>query len=318
MNFKNSRYHFIAFFVMTLWGVTFVSSKILLFNGLTPEAIFFYRFTLAYIGIWFFGIGNQRQLKKRLLSETWRDEFLFLLLGIFGGSFYFLAENTALKYTFASNVALIVCTAPLLTVVLTHFMLKSETINSRTVTGFILALLGVALVVFNGQFILKLNPKGDILSFMAALCWAFYTIVLKRLGSRYNSLFITRKVFFYGLLTMSPMFLYRPLITNPEILFRPVVWSNLLFLGLIASLLCYFAWNVVVKHLGAVRSTIYIYLNPIAALIASSIIIHEKITGMALIGTALILIGMFWVEKGMPKYFSRILKKVKKTVCYSL
>jgi len=288
---------------MTLWGVTFVSSKVLLFNGLTPEAIFFYRFTLAYIGIWLCG-------KKSLFSKTWQDEFLFLLLGIFGGSFYFLAENTALKHTFASNVALIVCTAPLLTVMLTHFMLKSEKISGRMITGFILALIGVALVVFNGQFVLKLNPIGDALSFFAALCWAFYTIILKRIGSRYNSLFITRKVFFYGLLTMAPMFLYRPLVTSPEILLRPVVWSNLLFLGLIASLLCFFAWNIVVKQLGAVRSSNYIYLNPVAALITSSIIIHEKITGIALAGTALILIGMFWVEKGGSiKHFKQTIKK---------
>jgi len=299
---KNGWYHFIAIFVMTLWGVTFVSSKLLLFNGLSPETIFFYRFTLAYIGIWFFG-------EKRLFSKTWRDEFLLLLLGMFGGSFYFLAENTALKYTFASNVALIVCTAPLLTAMLTHFTLKNEKISGRIITGFILALFGVALVVFNGQFVLKLNPRGDLLSFSAALCWAFYTIILKRLGSRYNSLFITRKVFFYGLITILPVFLFRPLITNPEILYRPVVWGNLLFLGLVASLLCYFAWNVVVKQLGAIRSTNYIYLNPIAALIASSVIIHEKITGIALAGTALILIGMFWVEKGMPEYFNRIFKK---------
>jgi len=302
MNTKNGWYHFVAFCVMTVWGVTFVSSKVLLFNGLSPEAIFFYRFTLAYIGIWFFG-------KKKLFSNTWRDELLFLLLGIFGGSFYFLAENTALKHTFASNVALIICTAPLLTTLLTHFMLKSEKISGRVITGFILALLGVALVVFNGQFVLKLNPVGDFLSFSAALCWAFYTIILKRVDSRYNSLFITRKVFFYGLLTMTPMFLYRPLITNPEILFRPVVWGNLLFLGLIASLLCYFLWNVVVKQLGAIRSANYIYLNPVAALIASSIIINERITGIALAGTALILIGMFWVEKGMPKQVNRIFKK---------
>ena len=290
MNSKTGWYHFIAFFVMTVWGVTFVSSKVLLFAGLSPEDIFFYRFVLAYIGIWFFG-------KNSLFSKTWRDELLFVLLGIFGGSFYFFAENTALKYTFASNVSLIVCMAPLLTLTLTHFFLKSEKISSRIITGFILALLGVALVVFNGQFVLKLNPVGDLLSFLAAFSWAFYTIILRKLGSRYNSLFITRKVFFYGLLTMAPMFIFHPLTTNPEILFRPVVWGNLLFLGAIASLLCYFAWNTVVKQLGAIRSSNYIYLNPIATLITSSIIIHEKITGIALAGTALILFGMFWVEK---------------------
>ena len=304
MNLKNGWYHIIALFVVIVWGTTFVSTKVLLFAGLSPEDIFFYRFILAYIGIWFFG-------KNRLFAKTWQDEFLFLLLGMFGGSFYFLAENTALRFTFASNVALIVCTAPLLTAILSHFMLENEKLSSRIINGFILALLGVTLVVFNGQFVLKLNPAGDCLSLLAALSWAFYTIILKRISSRYNSLFITRKVFFYGLLTIAPVFLFRPLATNPEIFSRPVVWGNLLFLGLIASLFCYFAWNVVVKQLGVIRSANYIYLNPLATLITSSIIIHEKITAIALVGAVLILTGVFWVEKGMPlKYFNRIFKKL--------
>ena len=299
MNLKNGWYHFIALFVVTIWGITFASTKILLFAGLSPEDIFFCRFLLAYIGIWFFG-------KNRLFANTWRDEFLFLLLGMFGGSLYFLAENTALKYTFASNVSLIVCIAPLLTVVLTHFMLKSEKINVRIINGFILAFLGVGLVVFNGQVVLKLSPVGDFLSFSAALCWAFYTITLKRLDSTYNSLFITRKVFFYGLVTIIPVFLFRSSTTDFEVFSQPVVWVNLLFLGLIASLFCFFAWNVVVKRLGVIRSANYIYINPLATLIASSVIIQEKITVMALAGAAFILIGVFWVEKGAPvKYFNR-------------
>ncbi len=303
MNLKDGWYHFIALFVVAIWGTTFVSTKVLLFAGLSPEDIMFFRFLLAYIGIWLFG-------KNRLFAKTWQDELLFLLLGIFGGSFYFITENTALKFTLASNVSLIVCTAPLFTAVFSHFMLKNEKLSARIINGSILAFLGMALVVFNGHFVLKLSPVGDLLSLSAALCWAFYTIILKRVSSRYNSLFITRKVFFYGLVTIIPVFLFHPLTTNPEILSSPVVWGNLLFLGLIASLFCYFAWNVVIKKLGAIRATNYIYLNPLATLITSSLIIHEKITGIALAGAVLILIGVFWVEKGTPiKYFNQIFRK---------
>jgi drug/metabolite transporter (DMT)-like permease len=300
----NSWYHLLAFVIVFVWGTTFVSTKVLLLAGLSPEDILFYRFALAYAGIRFLS-GN------KLFSDTWKDEFLFFLLGISGGSLYFITENTALKLTQASNVSLLVCTAPLFTAILSHFMSETEKLSRRIINGSVLAFLGMALVVFNGHFVLKLSPVGDLLSLSAALCWAFYTIILKQISARYNSLFITRKVFFYGLITIAPTFFFRPLTTNPEIFSDPVVWSNLLFLSLIASLCCYFAWNVIIKKLGAVRATNYIYLNPLATLITSAVIIHEKITAIALTGAALILAGVFWAEKGAPlKFINQLLKKL--------
>jgi drug/metabolite transporter (DMT)-like permease len=289
-HFKNklneSLYHILAFLVVVVWGTTFISTKVLLINGLSPESIFFYRFLLAYFGIWLFA-------GKRLFAHNLKDEFFFLLLGISGGSFYFLVENYALKITLASNVSLIVCTAPILTAVLTHWILKTEKLTRQLLQGSFIALLGVAFVVYNGSFILELNPLGDFLSFLAALFWAFYTIIFKSVSDRYSTLFITRKIFFYGLLTILPAFIINPLATDGEVLLQPVVWGNLLFLGAVASLTCYFLWNVTVKKLGTVRTTNYIYFIPIVTLIASFVALpDEKITFIALIGAALILIGV--------------------------
>ena len=290
MDLKNSRYHAIAFLIVVIWGTTFISTKILLINGLSPEDIFFLRFSLAYIGIRILG-------KSPWFAKNWKDELLFLLLGIAGGSSYFLAENFALKITQASNVAFIVCTAPLLTACLSHIFLKNEKLNRRLIQGSGLALFGVALVVFNGKFILQLNPLGDLLSFLAALSWAFYTILLKRISNRYSMVFITRKVFFYGLLTILPAFIIHPLTTDTQLLFRPVVYFNLLFLGIGASLLCYFFWNTVIKHLGAVQTTNYVYFIPVITLIASSLFLDETITVFAITGLLLILAGVFWAER---------------------
>jgi drug/metabolite transporter (DMT)-like permease len=291
MDLKNSRYHLIAFSIVVVWGTTFISTKMLLLNGLSPESIFAYRFSLAYIGIWFLR-------KKRLFAKSWKDEFIFLLIGITGGSFYFLAENFALKITQATNVSFIVCAAPLLTTGLSHIYLKNEKTDRRLIQGSILALLGVALVVFNGKFILQLNPMGDLLSFLAALSWAFYTILLKRVSNRYSMIFITRKVFFYGLLTILPAFIFHPLTTDTALLFRPIVCLNLLFLGIAASLLCYFFWNIAIKHLGAVQTTNYVYIVPIITLIASSLFLDETITVFAVTGMLMILAGVVWAERG--------------------
>ncbi|MDR0863526.1 MAG: DMT family transporter [Candidatus Symbiothrix sp.] len=290
MELKKGWNHVFALFIVVFWGITFISTKVCLLAGLSPEDVFFYRFLLAYIGIWFFG-------KQRLFSNNLKDEIYFVFLGITGGSVYFLTENYAVQYTLPSNVSLLVCVAPLFTALLSIWFLKNEKISRPLVQGIFIAFLGVALVVFNGQFILKLNPLGDILSIAAAFCWAIYSILLTKVNNRYSNVFITRKVFFYGLLTILPIFCFKPLTVNLDILLQPIVIGNILFLGIIASLLCYFFWNLAVKGLGAVLTNNYIYLIPVITLIASSIIIHEKITVFAIIGTVLILAGVIRAGK---------------------
>jgi len=282
-------YHTMAIITVIIWGVTFVSTKVLINNGLTPVDIFIYRFVLAYICIWFVS-------PRKLFAKNIKDEVLFFFLGITGGSLYFYAENSALEITFASNVALILCTIPLVTTYMNQLFYK-ERAGKGFVLGSVIALIGVTLVIFNGSFILKLSPLGDILTLVAALMWAFYSIILKQLGSRYQALFITRKVFFYGLLTILPAYFIKPLNFDVEMLMRPAVIGNLLFLGIIASMLCYLMWNVSAKHLGPLRISNYLYIVPLVTMIVSAIVINETITLIAIIGSLFIIFGVYWGEK---------------------
>jgi drug/metabolite transporter (DMT)-like permease len=288
---KKTRYHITALLVIMVWGTTFVATKMLLSAGLSPRDIFFYRFLLAYAGIWFFG-------PRRLFAGKPIDEFLLMLAGITGGSLYYIAGNMALEITQATNVALLACTAPILTIFFSRLLLKNEGIKKRYLwQGSFLALAGVAFVVFNGRFLLRINPLGDILGFAAAVSWAFYTIMLKRLIEHYSMLFITRKVFFYGIIALLPLFVFKPPELSRELLTQPVVWGNLLYLGLMASLLCYFLWNTVVKRLGAVRANNYVYLSPVVTMTASLFVLNETITLMALAGAILILAGVALAER---------------------
>lgn len=284
-------FHFMAAITVIIWGTTFVSTKVLIGYGLSPADILFYRFLLAYICIWFFS-------PKVLLAKNWQDEFWFVALGLCGGSLYFVAENTAVGITLASNVSLIICTAPILAAFLSLLFYKGEKLRGKLICGSLLALLGVGLVVFNGSFILKISPLGDLLTLLAALLWAFYCLLLRRMNTRYTILFITRKVFFYGILTLLPIYSFIPLQLNPKVLFHPVVLCNLLFLGVVASMLCYIMWNTAVKRLGVIRTTNYIYVVPLVTLLTSAVVIHETITLVALIGSVLILSGVYIAERG--------------------
>jgi len=284
-------YHILAIFTVIVWGTTFVSTKVLIGYGLSPAEILFYRFLLAYVGIWLV-------CPKVLFSKSVKDELLFVLSGLCGGSLYFIFENTALQITLASNVSLIICTSPIFTALLASLIFKGEKLKSGLLFGSLLALVGVGLVVFNGSFILQISPLGDILTILSALSWAFYGIILRKLNGRYSTLFITRKVFFYGIITLIPYILFNPNIFHPHLLTNTVVLLNLIFLGLIASLLCFIFWNSAVSKLGVVQTSNYIYIVPLVTLLTSAIVIDEHITYIALIGSVFILLGVYVAEKG--------------------
>ena len=278
-------WHLLAVGVVAVWGTTFVNTKILYNSGLTPSEIFFLRFLIAYVAIWFIS-------PRKLFANSWRDEGLMLLLGITGGSLFFVAENSAVGLTYVNNVSFITSTSPLITVILGIVFVKSIKATWTLITGSLIALLGVGIVIFNGSFILHLNPWGDLLALLTAVCWAVYSILMKAVSSKYSAVFITRKIFFYGLVTVLPMFLIDPWTATFSMLMTPKVVLNLLFLGLIASFLCFALWTVVIARLGVMTASNYQYLNPITTVVASAIFLSEPMTAIAYMGSALILIGV--------------------------
>ena len=278
--------HFVALFVVLIWGTTFVSSKVLLNSGLLPADIFFVRFVIAYCCM--LGISH-----KRLFANSIADELTLVGLGMMGGSIYFLVENMALLHSTASNVSILVSTTPLVTAMLLAIFYKSERLGIRQIIGSVLAFIGVVLVVLNGQFVLHLNPLGDALAMGASLTWGFYSLFMRRIMGRYSADFITRKVFFYGLVTILPYFaLVHPLDIDLISSGNMTVWGNLLFLGFVASTGGYLLWNWVMRQLGAVKSTNYIYLQPLVSMMAGAMILGERITILAIAGAVILITGM--------------------------
>jgi drug/metabolite transporter (DMT)-like permease len=278
--------HIVAIFVVLIWGTTFVSSKVLLNSGLLPADIFFVRFIIAYSCLLCLS-------HKRLFANSIADELTLAGLGIMGGSLYFLTENMALLHSTSSNVSILVSTTPLVTAMLLAIFYKSERLSSRQICGSVLAFIGVVLVVLNGQLVLHLNPLGDALALGASFTWGFYSLFMRRIMGRYSADFITRKVFFYGLVTIMPYFaLVHPLDIDLLTSGSMTIWGNLLFLGFVASTGGYLLWNWVMRKLGAVKSTNFIYLQSLVSMVAGHVILRERITIMAIAGAVILIIGM--------------------------
>lgn len=286
-------YHIMAAAVGVVWGVTFVSSKVLINAGMQPAEIMTLRFILAYLCLLPFSLAQ----KDRLVANSIKDELLLILLGISGGSLYFLFENSALVYTQASNVSILIATTPLWTMLASTLFTKDLKVKPRTAIFSLISLAGVVIVVLNGQTQLHLHPLGDLLTLGAAFTWVLYSLILKVLDTKYSVSFITRKVFFYGIITMLPYFLIKPWGTTWAMLGQTPVLLNLVFLGIVASFLGYIGWNAAQAKLGPVKMNLYLYINPIATALVAVPVLGERFTWITALGTILILGGMYFAMK---------------------
>lgn len=287
---KQIQGHLIALITVAIWATTFITTKLLL-KDFKPIEILFYRFALGYLTLWLL-------FPRQFAWQGMKQELTFLAAGFCGITSYFLCENTALIYTTASNVGVIVSLCPLLTAILAIYFLKAEKPAKQFYIGCLFAIIGVGLISFNGKFFLSLNPLGDILAVCACLFWASYSILTKK-SSNYgcNTILLTRRIFFYGLILMIPALYLFDFEWGLSRFTQTTNLFNLMFLGMGASALCFVSWNYALKLLGAIKISIYIYLVPIFTIIAAIIILKESFTWIAALGTLLTLSGVLISEK---------------------
>ncbi len=286
MDKKTTAGHIMALITIVIWGTTFISTKILL-EDFTPVEILFSRFLLGVLAL-------IAVYPKRLKIKDKKQEFTFAAAGLCGICLYYLLENIALTYTMASNVGVIISVAPFFTAVLSHIFLKTEEkLKAQFFVGFIVAMTGISLISFSGSK-LELNPIGDVLAVTAAFIWAVYSLLIRKISSYgYHTIQTTRRIFTYGIIFMLPFLFVFDFSLDMQKLVRPEYALNLIYLGLGASALCFVTWNYAVKMLGAVKTSVYIYIVPVITVVTSVIVLKEEITWMAAAGIGFTLMGLF-------------------------
>lgn len=294
MESKKSIGHLAALLTIIIWGTTFISTKILLVD-FKPVEILFFRFAMGYLVLLMI-------CPRRLKGVERKQELTFIAAGLCGICLYYLLENIALTYTMASNVGVIISAAPFFTAILAHlFMRSEEKLRANFFVGFVVAMIGIFLISFHGSS-LELNPMGDILALIAAFVWACYSILTKKISSYgYPVILTTRRTFFYGILFMIPTLFFFDFKMDLSRFENISYLFNILYLGLGASALCFVTWNFAVKVLGAVKTSVYIYMVPVITVVTSVLILREWITLLSGIGTILTLVGLFLSESKIQK-----------------
>lgn len=292
-NKQNVLGHSLAFISVFIWSALYVSTKILLEHFNAFELLFL-QFIIGYIFLLIIK-------PKRLVLEYKKDELYFIICGLFGITIYNLFLNIAIDYSLASNVSVIIAASPLFTALIS-FLLKIEKPYFNFFIGFIISIVGIIIITFNGKIELQLKPLGDIMAVISSIGWAVYSVfIVKITDKKYDFILSTRKIIFYGIVFMIPSFFFFDFNPNWAALKNPIVLFNMLFVAIFASGICFIIWNKATDLIGVLKTNVYVYLTPIITIIISIIVLKEKMTFIAIIGITLTLIGVIVSELRLNK-----------------
>lgn len=276
--------HFLAFFTVLIWGVTFVSTKYLT-DSLSSLEILYIRYLIAYAALWiicprFFGFTNLKH------------ELMMFFAAMSGAAIYQYLENVSVCYTTPASVSFITATAPIFTALLAHKYL-GEKLSVKLFLGMAVSVAGIFLICFGDSKTVETGLLGDMIIFFSIWLWAVYSVLIKKISAfGYPGFLVTRRLFFYSVIAMTP---FMAVTGDPERLksvLRPEIFINLLFLGILASAVCFATWNRSVEKLGATTTSKYLFVSPIITLIAQAIVYRGAVGTAALVGMAVTLIGV--------------------------
>jgi drug/metabolite transporter (DMT)-like permease len=276
--------------VALIWGGNFSVSKFALeqFPALPFSA---FRFTLAS-GL-LYVIARRMGAMTRLPRKTFWG---LAGLGVLGNTLYQAMFMTGLTLTTATNSAMIVAALPVV-VALFGTVLGIERASRSTWAGVIMGSLGVLLVVTaRGVDFHASSLTGDLLVLLAILLWAFYTVMVRRVGAGVHPLQITAITTMAG--TPGLLLLGAPGLARMDWGgLSGKTWGAVAYATVLALVLCYLLYNRAIQAIGTGRTALYNCVTPLVAMLIAWFTLHEVPTRLQYVGVALV-IGAVLVSMG--------------------
>ena len=271
------------------WSFSFIWFKVA-FLGYNPVTVVIFRLTIAAVLITIIAA-----FLKRLQKPTKKDFWLFVLMAFFEPFIYFLGESYGLKYVSSTVAAVIVATIPLISPIFAWYFFR-ERLKWMNAAGLAFSFFGVGLVVLNGSFQFDASPLGVGLEFIAVFAAIAYSIVLKNLVSRYNTLSIIAYQNIIGIVFFLPVWLvvdFNDFITRP---FHPEAFRAIILLAVFSSTLAFVFFTKSIRSIGVNRSNSFINLIPVFVAILSFFILKEELSGQKIIGIMVVVAGLFLAQ----------------------
>ncbi|MEW9050098.1 MAG: DMT family transporter [Neobacillus sp.] len=293
-----------ALISITFWGVSFVSAKAVL-GKLDPYSLLVFRFG---IGVLFLLLLILMQRHRLFISFRFFPHLL--ILGTLGIFVHQVLQATALLTINASSAGWLISLSPVFTVILSILFLHEKMSLTRAI-GMSLAIVGVLLVTStrSGQSLHFALNLGFLLMLLSTLNWAVYSVLLKSLKIPYSPIVVTFYMSLIGLILTIP-FIIRNRGWERLSLLNETEWAHLIFLGVFVSGIAYWYWGKALEVLEASKVSMFLYLEPIATLVAAVLLLHEKILLISVAGGIIIIIGVIIVNGQLvPMLFSNFKNK---------
>jgi drug/metabolite transporter (DMT)-like permease len=290
---------FLMFTLILFWGSSFVVVKIALGEGLTPISIATFRFLTAG-GLFLMSILIEKRIKRnyRLLVEK-KDFPTLLFLALTGVTLFFIIQYTGIQLAGASIAAILVCLlSPVLITILSAILFKEHLVKKQ-VSGIGIAALGTAIVVTGGTINLSSHQEfllGSLILLFTPVLWAIYSIVGKKIMDRYSPFIVVAYVNVLGGLCLIPFSL-------AENSFFQIFaiglysWLAILFLAVTCSLLGYYIWFYVMKHVEAAITSSFLFAEPLVTVLFAFMFVGEELSTFILAGGVLIFVGVYLVAR---------------------
>ena len=291
-DFLKNKFIIIIGITIVFWAFAFPFIKLGL-EELSPINLTIMRLFIACILFFLFLLIKPKKFSK--LQK--KDIVPIFLLGFFGVIVYHLGLNYGEQYVSASVASLIIAIIPVFVVFLALTFLK-EKITFKIIIGVVLSLIGVLIISIFGKPENSIEISyisGAITVLISSLVGAGYTVAGKKMLSRYSPFSLTIYAFLFGSLGLIPF-------VNLT-LFEQVAtlsirgWIILLFLGICPTVIAYILWYVALEIKSASKLGTYLFFIPVLSTIISVILLNEKITWLFIIGGALVIFGLYIVNK---------------------
>lgn len=282
-----------ALFSVIVWGASFIATKIAV-GQVSPVAVVWIRFAIG-IPILFFAVFMRRQF-----DFPKKDEWLyFSLLGFIGITFHQWLQSNGLITAQATTTAWIITTTPAFIAILGWLVLK-EKLTALQSFGIGIATVGVLIVVGKGNFALltagKFGTIGDFLILVSAVNWAVFSTLSRRGLKERPSTMLTLWVMTIGWLFTSVAFLAGGNYDEIPALDARGWWS-LIYLGVFTTGFAYIAWFDALAQLPAAQTGAFLFVEPLSSMVVAAIVLNEAVTFASIIGGAVIILGIWLVNR---------------------
>ena len=289
----------LAFIILILinlcWGGSYAAIKFAM-DVVPPTTLAFLRFLIGGFFLLLLPTNNKHPLGKK----DWKDLFV---IGAFGVAIAYAVLNLGLQMTSSTKTAIAASLEPIFTILLAAIILK-EPLRNRTVIAMAVSIVGAGVLLVGGKSISQLYLElsgsgellGDILVIFAILLCALYSILMKPVTNKLGAIRSTSYGFFIGAAILLPIVALELSQLWPLEFDRNALLS-VIFLGVICNALAFGLWNLILKSTDAGAMAVTLNAQPVGGIIIGWAFMGETLTHYGIVGTLLILFGIYLLPK---------------------